>query len=96
MKLRLKIEGFNTMPPFYCSMSDLVKPEDLDADSTEKEVAEAAYYAARISDSTYHGTYSNGAQNVIVAWSKKYALSPASAYGRIHDKYEETLDEMTA
>jgi hypothetical protein len=26
-----------------------VKPEDLDADSTEKEVAEASYYASRIS-----------------------------------------------
>jgi len=77
-------------------MSDLVKPKDLDADSTEKEVAEAAYYAACISDSTYHGTYSSQAQNVIVAWSKKYALSPATSYGRIYDIFEQKLDEMSA
>ncbi len=84
------------MPPLYCSMSDLVKPEDLDAESTEEEVAEAAYYSARISDSTYHGTNFNAAQNVIVGWSKRHSRKPARSFGHIYDKFEEKLDEMTA
>jgi len=77
-------------------MGDLMKPADLDADSTEEEVAEAAYYSARISDSTYHGTNFNAAQNVIVGWSKRHSRKPARSFGNIHDKFEEKLEEMTA
>lgn len=77
-------------------MSDLVKPKDLDEDSTEEEVAEAAYYSARISDSTYHGTNFNAAQNVIVGWSKQHSRKPARSFCHIHDKFEEKLDEKTA
>lgn len=77
-------------------MSDLVKPEDLSTDSTKEEVAEAAYYSARISDSTYHGTDFNAAQNVIVGWSKQHSRKPARCFAEIYDKFEEKLDEMTA
>jgi len=77
-------------------MGDLMKPADLDAASTEEEVAEAAYYSARISDSTYHGTNFNAAQNVIVGWSKQHSRKPARSFGSIYDKFEEKLEEMTA
>lgn len=77
-------------------MSELVKPKDLDTDSTKEDVAEAAYYSARISDSTYNGTNFNAAQNVIVGWSKTHSRKPARTFANIYDIFEDILDERTA
>jgi len=78
-------------------MTDFTTPDELTPDSTLDEVAEAAYYKARISDSTYHGTNYNASSTVISNWARiANDMSPAEAYRKADIRFERLLEEQTA
>jgi hypothetical protein len=77
-------------------MSELTTPDELTTDSTIEEVGEAAYYAACISDSTYHGTDFTRATNVCVQWAKQFDRNIVSRFEKSYDKFEEIRESKKA